>query len=131
MPSYTSGAASNRVDHHKPGRYLLAVIDACEKTSQKGSEMIELKLEVIGPNIVEGEGAVIYDYLVFSESSAWKIDSFRAACGEEIVEGEEVSIEADDQVGKQIEAELEVEEYRGKKKNKVAKYIARDGNSPF
>lgn len=123
MPSYIAGQQSKRADFHKEGNYLLAVIGAEEKTSSKGSEMIELKLEVIGPNIPEGEGAILYDYLVFSESSAWKIDSFRRACGETIIEGKEVEIEASDLEGKTVEAHLVVEEFKGKKRNKVGDYI--------
>ena len=128
MPSYKSGQANKRADYHKEGNYLLAVIGAEEKTSGKGSEMIELKLEVIGPDIPEGEGAVLFDYLVFTESSAWKIDRFRSASGETIVEDEDVEVEAEDLIGKSVEASLIIEEYKGKKKNKVADYLGPDAD---
>lgn len=123
MPKYISGEENNRAKFHKEGNYLLAVIGAEEKTSNSGNEMIELKLEVIGPDIEEGEGAIIYDYLVFSKNAAWKIDQFRAACGEKIVKGKEVEIEAEDLEGKSVEAHLVVEEFKGKKQNKVGDYI--------
>jgi len=132
MASYTSGAQSKRADLHKDGNYLLVVIAAEEKTSSKGAEMIEMKLEVIGPDIAEGEGAIIYDYLVFSENTAWKIDQFRAACGEEIIEGKVVEMEASDLEGCQVEAHLVTEEFKGKKKNKVGDYLAPEGEvKPF
>jgi hypothetical protein len=135
MPSYISGQQSKRTDCHKDGNYLLAVIGAEEKTSSKGSEMIELKLEVIGPDIEEGQGAILFDYLVFTESAAWKIDQFRRACGENIVEGKEVEVEASDLEGKSVEAHLVIEEFKGKKRNKVGDYInpnaEKDGTEPF
>ena len=133
MPKYVSGSQSKRTECHKEGNYLLVVIGAEEKTSQKGSEMIELKLEVVGPDIAEDEGAILYDYLVFSQNTAWKIDEFRAACGETIVEGAEIDIEADDLIGKTVEAHLVIEEFKGKKRNKVGNYLEPEGGEkgPF
>lgn len=131
MPKYIAGQQSKRTECHKEGNYLLVVIGAEEKTSSKGSEMIELKLEVVGPNIPEGEGAILYDYLVFSENTAWKIDEFRAASGETIVEGAEIDIEASDLEGKTVEAHLVIEEFKGKKRNKVGNYLAPEGDRPF
>lgn len=122
MPKYRAGQSSKRTDCHKEGNYLLAVIGAEEKTSSKGSEMIELKLEVIGPDIPEGEGAILYDYLVFTKSSAWKIDDFRKASGETITD-EDVEIEAEDLEGKTVEAHLVIDDYKGKKRNKVGGYV--------
>ena len=123
MPRYISGEESNRAKFHKEGNYLAAVIGAEEKTSSSGNEMIELKLEIIGPDIDEGGGAIVYDYLVFSQNAAWKIDQFRAACGEKIIKGKEVEIEASDLEGKSVEVHLIVEDFKGKKQNKVGDYI--------
>lgn len=113
----------------KDGQYLCAIIGAEEKTSKRGSEMIELKCEAIGPNIEEEKGSIFYDYLVFSESSFWKIDDFRRAIGETIVEGAEVSIEADDLIGKTFEAHLISEGFNGKDSNKIGKYVTGEGEA--
>lgn len=128
MASYKSGQASKREQCHAEGNYLLAIIGAEEKTSGAGNEMIECKCEVIGSQaegveIADGEGAIVYDYLVFSEETAWKIDDFRRALGETIVVDEEVEIRPEDIEGKSFEAHLIIETYKGKKKNKIGDYI--------
>ena len=130
MASYISGQASKRTELHKEGNYLAVVIGAEEKTSAKGSEMIELKIEVVGPDIDEGTGAILFDYLVFTEAAFFKIDQFRAACGETIVKGASVDIEADDLIGKSVEVRLVAEEYKGVKRNKVGAYLAAEAG-PF
>lgn len=79
--------------------------------------MIELKLKV------EPDGPVFYDHLVFTESSFWKIDVFRAAIGETVIANEEIEIVADDLIGRQGRARLVVEEYNGRKRNKVAAWL--------
>jgi hypothetical protein len=75
--------------------------------------MIKLHLEV------EGHGCRLFDYLVASESSAWKLDTFRKAIGEAVVEGEEVELHAARLVGRRGYARLKVETYQGKDSNKV------------
>lgn len=130
MPTFTAGDnATNRIDHHPEGNYLCAVIGAEEKTSKAGSEMIELKCEVIGPDVPEEEGAIFYDYLVFSESSFWKITRALRAMGMTFEDDEEVEIEAPELEGKTFEATLTVEDFKGRKSNKVGDYLVPDG--PF
>ena len=138
MASYKSGKKDPRAGYHKEGDYRVAVINSTEKTSKKGSEMIELKLEVIGPDVPEGAGAIFHDYLVFQENMAWKIDDFRRAIGEDVNEtddGEDIEIEASDLEGKSFEAHLVVEEFNSKKQNKIGSYIYGDADeepsSPF
>jgi hypothetical protein len=79
--------------------------------------MIELKLRA------EPGGAVFFDHLVFMESSYWKIDAFRAAIGEKILPDQEVEIHADDLIGRKGRARLIVEEFNGRKRNKVAAWL--------
>lgn len=133
MASYKSGKKDPRSPFHKEGDYLVAVINAEEKTSKKGSEMIELKLEVIGPDVPEGTGAIFHDYLVFQENMAWKIDDFRRALGqtvsEETDDGEDVEIEASDLEGESFEAHLIVEVFNSKNQNKVGGYIEPDADA--
>ena len=42
----------------------------------------------------------MFDRLIFTEKSAWRVDAFLASTGREIVDGEEVEITADDLIGK-------------------------------
>ncbi len=58
-----------------------------------------------------------------SESSAWKLDTFRKAIGEAVVEGEEVELHAARLVGRRGYARLKVETYQGKDSNKVESWL--------
>lgn len=116
---YVSTNAENKARCVKPGEYLLTILEAVETISKStGDEMIKLKLEV------EGHGATLYEYLVSNGSSAWKIDSFRRALGERVVEGEEVEIDTRNLVGRQARAKLRVETYQGKDSNKVDYWLS-------
>jgi hypothetical protein len=116
MPSYTASTPTERPDFVDPGDYQVEVIDAIETVSKTGHEMIELKLKTL-------LGSYLYDFLVFIPNAFWKIDSFRAATGEEVSPEEEVEIIADDLIGRTGKARLSVEEYNGKKRNKVAAWL--------
>lgn len=116
MPSYKSGDNA-RPEYVQSGEYNVEVINAEECVSSKGNDMIELRLKSLP------DGAIFFDHLVFAENSAWKIDAFRASIGEEIIPGQEVDLHADDLIGKQGRARLIVEEYNGRKRNKVAAWI--------
>ena len=117
MPSYTASTPSERPDHVEPGDHPVEVIDAVESLSRSGHEMIELKLRT-------SAGSYLYDFLVFIPSAFWKIDSFRAATGEAVTPEDDVEIVADDLIGRTGTARLIVEEYNGKKRNKVAAWLA-------
>lgn len=116
MPSYTSSIPSERPDCVEPGDYEVEVVNAIETTSKGGHDMIELKLKT-------SAGSYLYDYLVFIPSAFWKIDSFRAATGEVVEPDEDVEITADHVIGRTGTARLIVEEYGGRKHNKVAAWI--------
>ena len=117
MPSYKSSEPTSRPDFVEPGDYTVEVLNAVETLSSKRSDMIELKLKV------HPEGAVFFDYLVFVENSFWKIDAFRAAMGETVRPDQDVDISADDFIGKKGRARLLVEEYNGRKHNKIAAWL--------
>ena len=75
------------------GDYDFEVINAEESVSRKsGADMIELTLTV--------GGRKMFDRLIFTEKSEWRVDAFLASTGREIVDGEEVEITADDLIGK-------------------------------
>lgn len=115
---YISQDAENLPRFVPGGDYLVTVIEATETVSKNtGDDMIKLKLEV------EGHGVRLFDYLVASETSFWKIDTFRKAIGEAVVEGEEVELVAEALEGRQGYARLMVEDYNGKKHNKVDMWL--------
>lgn len=126
MPKYTQGQGSARPDYMPEGKYEFAVIGASDKVSGNGNEMIELKCEVIGPEVEEGQGAIFFENLVFTDSAFFKIDQFLSSTGDAVEEGEEVDVEAADQIGKSGVCSLIVETYKGKQRNKVAKFLAPD-----
>ena len=116
MPTYKASTPTERPDHVEPGDYEVEIVDAVETLSKSGHEMIELKLKT-------SAGSYLYDFLVFIPSAFWKIDSFRAATGEEVTPEQDVEITADHVVGRTGAARLVVEEYNGKKRNKVAAWL--------
>jgi hypothetical protein len=119
MPSYTSSTPQERPDHVEPGDYEVEVVDAIETISKGGHEMIELKLKT-------SVGSYLYDFLVFIPTAFWKIDAFRAATGEVVEPDQDVEISADHVIGRTGTARLTVEEYNGKKRNKVVAWIIGD-----
>ena len=124
MPSYTASTPTERPDFIEPGNHHVEVVDAVESISKGGHEMIELKLRT-------SAGSYLYDFLVFIPNAFWKIDSFRAATGEEVTPEDDVEITADDLIGRTGTTRLIVEEYNGKKRNKVAAWLApRTGAKP-
>ena len=116
MPSYKSSEPTT-FDCVPAGEYTVEVVNAEETLSQKQHEMIELKLKV------EPSGAVVFDHLVFLSNSFWKIDSFRAATGENVTPDEDVEIIADELIGRTGRVRLVVEEYNGRKRNKVSAWL--------
>ena len=122
MPSYTSSTPSERPEFVEPGDYQVEVIDAIETISKGGHDMIELKLKT-------SSGSYLYDFLVFIPTAFWKIDAFRAATGEQVKPDQDVEITADHVIGRTGTARLTVEEYNGKKRNKVAAWIVGNSNS--
>ena len=116
MPHYNASIPAERPDHVEAGDHEVEVVDATDATSRSNHEMIELKLRT-------SEGSYLYDFLVFTPSAFWKIDAFRAATGETVIPEQDVEIDADDLVGRTGLARLVVEEYNGRKRNKVAAWI--------
>lgn len=117
MPTYKASDIATRPDFVEPGDYTVEVIHAEETVSQKGHDMIELKLRV------EPSGAILFDHLVFMPNSFWKIDAFRVATGEQVTPDEDVEVIADDLIGRTGRVRLMVEEYKGRKRNKVAAWL--------
>lgn len=104
------------------GIYDAVVMDAKERTSKKGNNMLELKVKVFAPG---GDSILVYDYLVDIETQAWKIRHFCDSAGLNYNLG---TIEAEQARNANIKVNLIIEdspEYG--RQNKVKDFIPRDG----
>ncbi len=113
MPSYIQKENSLLPD----GIYPFEVVGASEKVSNNNNAKIELTLEV-GPDKVR-----VFDNLTFTASSSWRIDAFRLSTGDIIKGNIEVSIEAEDCIGRKGMCSIVTETYNGRTRNKVDAYI--------
>jgi hypothetical protein len=129
MPTYTQ-TEPKPVYFVEPGKYKLEVVSAVEKLSQAGNQMIKLICKVILAN--GDKGPEIHEHLTFTPKAAWKIDQFRAACGQAVVPGEEVTIEAEDLVGVSAWALLGEEEGtdNGHRFNKIERWMLPTESAP-
>jgi hypothetical protein len=110
------------------GDYNLRVVEAIADTSKTGNDMVKMKLRVIKDDGTEGPA--LFDYLVFSTSSFWKIDAFLKSCGKHPGDGggfpfvpDDMTDSLDDMIGLECRGTLTVEEYQGRKSNKVGAYL--------
>jgi hypothetical protein len=129
MPTYTQ-TEPKPVYFVEPGKYKLEVVSAVEKLSQAGNPMIKVICKVILAN--GDKGPEIHEHLTFTPKAAWKIDQFRAACGQAVVPGEEVTIEAEDLVGVSAWALLGEEEGtdNGHRFNKIERWMLPTESAP-
>jgi len=122
MPTYTTSTpkTGNGYALLEPGEYDFEVVDAKERISQSGNEMIELKLRL------QGE-VHVFDNLVFTEKALWKIDQFLKAVGAHPGEDKDITVEADDCLGHRGRCQLKIETYTGRngeiRKNVVDAYV--------
>lgn len=108
------------------GTYDIEVIEAEERTSQKGNEMIALTIQAKHP---EGYPVRIWDYLVSVPAAVFKIEQFCTAAGlqDKFKAGR---LMADDCVGKHLRAKIEIESGRDNyaDRNSIQEYVATDEN---
>jgi hypothetical protein len=131
MAIYTQGKPSENHSTKKvapKGDYRMVVLQAEDKMASTGSEMIKMKHGIIGPvggpDFEDGEHLNVYDNLVFHQNAIWKVDQFRSACGDDVSEGEEVEVLAQDQDGKTFVAHLDIQkDNKGRDQNYVVAYI--------
>jgi hypothetical protein len=122
MPLYTTGGGQEILPE---GDYAFVVDDAGEKESAKGNPMIELQIVVTH----NGTSARIFDNLVFTKTAFWKIDQFRLCTGDTLVEGQEVSLEAEDCIDRKGRCHLIVDVYEARSRNKVDSYLPPAGGA--
>lgn len=118
---YISSDQPDKIFHLPAGEYPVTIIDASETVSRSsGADMIKLTLEAEAP---DGTTVTLFDYLVATPSSAWKIDAFRRALGKPVVKGESVELCACDLIGCRLRARLKVEKYNDTENNKVEAWL--------
>jgi hypothetical protein len=110
------------------GEYLIKVIDADEGISQAGNEMIKPVFRVIFEDGTEGPK--VYENLVFSEKTKWRVDQFVAACGKHPGKGVQFDLFPSMIFGWTCRAKLKIETYNGKDRNKVESFIIADVQAP-
>jgi Protein of unknown function (DUF669) len=121
MPEYIQNTTSSEV-LPDGSECDFIVENATEKESQAGNEMIELQLRILNVNGSD-KGPLVYDNLVFTEKSYWKIDAFRECTGEKLVPGQRVVFNADDCIDRRGRVALKIDVYEGRSRNKVDYYI--------
>jgi len=136
MIKHVYSGEDQKFDVLDAGTYPATIIEAIEKVSKNGNDMIEIVFETEG-------GHRIYDYLVFTDKTGYKVDAFLSAIGKAPEKGQEVELVADELVGVELSIEVEIEPADGPydAKNKVSQYVApdkkvakdekKDGKLPF
>jgi hypothetical protein len=82
-----------------PGKHKVEIEGAELKISERtGNEYIRLKCRVKLPD--GSNGGTIYDNMVFTAKSAWKIDQIREALGFAIIPNEDASVEPEHLIGR-------------------------------
>lgn len=116
----------NKPDAVEPGVYAATIEEVTEKVSKSsGNEMLEIvwRLDI--------NGLLVYDYLVFSEKTGFRVDTLLKATGHAPAKGETIEINACDLSGWRAFIELKIEDDpKHGKKNKVVKYVTNEGQPP-
>lgn len=138
MATYVSQGQQERPQRAQTtveGPYNVTITKSNETNSQAGNQMIKLQGEVTESldgtiKFDDNQGPLVFENLVFTESAAWKIDQYLAARGIKPEEGEEVTIEADDQIGVVVPCYLvEGVTSKGKPCMEISYFIAPDSDS--
>ena len=113
---------SQALRHLPEGVYDFTVTDSKHKYAKgTGNEMFEIPLTVDGR---EHGTAIVFDHLVFTKKTFFKISQFLASCGKGAERGSTVELEAQDlMVGYSGKCKLKDEKHNGETKSKVAQYI--------
>lgn len=103
------------------GEYTFRLKGGEFQLSKAGNEMLVVELHN------EEHNATIWDNLVFTEKALWKVDSFLRSLGMQPDKGEEFEFDnefVETLVGKSALVRVRIDEYEGKKKNKVEAYLS-------
>lgn len=120
--TFKAGKPESKTFTVPAGDYTLRVLEAKEDTSKNGNDMIKLSLAVVKEDGTSG--VRLFDYLVFTDASRWKIDSFLMAAGKHPGEGKSLDLDTDAMIGWECEATLAIDKHEGKESNKIAAYLS-------
>jgi len=122
------GTPKSGFDLLPAGEYDIEVIEAEERTSQKGNQMIALTLQAKHP---DGYDARVWDYLVSVPAADFKIKMFCEATGLES-KFQEGRLTAEECVGRTSRAKITIDEGRDgfSDRNGVAEYLSGSGGQP-
>ena len=106
-----------------PGEYDAVVKKAEEQQSNAGNEMMKLVLTCHGPKGTTD----VFDYLVSTETWAWKLRHFCESAGIDYYSGD---LEPYDCEGRNVRVKLSIEKRQGyPDKNKVEDYLPRSNGA--
>lgn len=104
----------------QPGVYP-AVISEIEQTKSKaGNPMLKVTSKVTGKKY---NGALLFDYIVLTESAQWKLDQFLQALGVTSSKKRKGSIDLDELVGESFKVRVKGETYNDEYQARVGAYI--------
>jgi hypothetical protein len=102
------------------GEYDFEVREATEKESSAGNDMTELELWIYDKH---GSRRLVFDYLVATEKSAWKLRHFAASCGL-LPQYQKGVLMANEMVGRTGKCEIGIRKQEGyADKNTVRSYL--------
>lgn len=109
------------------GKYAFEVLEAEEKQSKAGNDMIALKIGILHNGSMNG----VFDYLVSGEKTAYKVRHFADAVGM-LAEYEKGQLNAADLVGLTGECQIVIQPAKDgyDAKNSVKDYVKRGGAQP-
>jgi len=89
----------------KRGLYDFEVVEAEDRTSKAGNDMVELQVRIYNQ---EGRSRVIFDYLVATEATGYKIRHFASATGM-LAQYEKGELDAKQMLGKTGRCQLGIQ----------------------
>jgi len=125
-----TGGQGGTYETYEPGNYDLRIIDATQGTSKTGNPQLKVACEFVGGRY---DGKKITTWYSLTEASMWKIGALVEACGvAHTVVGSDakgnpvIEFEEADLIGAIFACDISIEEYQGKKNNRINKEAPSD-----
>ena len=109
-------------DPLEEGEYLFVIAKATDEVGQKEPHNAYVHLQLQEPTSKKN----VFENLVFSTSSAWKISNFWRALGHNVKKGDPIEFGGADVQGLEIRAYVSIREYNGDLQNQVDYFIEPD-----
>ncbi len=115
----------NGFEVYEPGTYDFEIVDVKQGTSKNGNPQLTVKTKIVGGRY---DGKTHTEWYSLTEASAWKITALVEAtgCPHSVVGTDSkgtpiVEFDETDLVGLFLQGDLEINEYNGKKSNRLNK----------